>query len=70
MVVTEEAVSPSFAQSLAGKIQEVCFEYLDAPVRTLGAENVPAVPLNEVLEKAMIPSVEKVERVIEGMLKY
>ena len=70
LVVTEEAVSPSFAQSLAGKIQEVCFEYLDAPVRTLGAENVPAVPLNEVLEKAMIPSVEKVERAIEGLLKY
>ena len=70
LVVTEEAVSPSFAQSLAGKIQEVCFEYLDAPVRTLGAENVPAVPLNEVLEKAMIPSVEKVERAIERLLKY
>ncbi len=70
LVVTEEAVSPSFAQSLAGKIQEVCFEYLDAPVRTLGAENVPAVPLNEVLEKTMIPSVEKVERAIEGLLKY
>ncbi len=70
LVVTEEAVSPSFAQSLAGKIQEVCFEYLDAPVRTLGAENVPAVPLNEVLEKTMIPSVEKVEKAIEGLLKY
>ena len=43
---------------------------MDAPVRTLGAENVPAVPLNEVLEKTMIPSVEKVERAIEGLLKY
>ena len=70
LVVTEEAVSPSFAQSLAGKIQEICFEYLDAPVRTLGAENVPAVPLNEVLEKTMIPSVEKVEKAIEELLRY
>ena len=70
LVVTEEAVSPSFAQSLAGKIQEVCFEYLDAPVRTLGAENVPAVPLNEVLEKTVIPSVAKVEKAIEDLLKY
>lgn len=70
LVVTEEAVSPSFAQSLAGKIQEVCFEYLDAPVRTLGAENVPAVPLNEVLEKTMIPSVEKLVAAIRDLLAY
>lgn len=70
LVVTEEAVSPSFAQSLAGKIQEMCFQYLDAPVRTLGAENVPAVPLNEVLEKAMIPNAQKVSRAIEDLLEF
>jgi 2-oxoisovalerate dehydrogenase E1 component len=70
LVVTEEAVSPSFAQSLAGKIQENCFRYLDAPVRTLGAENMPAVPLNETLERTMMPSVEKVEKAIEELLKF
>jgi 2-oxoisovalerate dehydrogenase E1 component len=70
LVVTEEAVSPSFAQSLAGKIQETCFQYLDAPVRTLGAENMPAVPLNETLERTMMPSVEKLEKAIENLLKY
>jgi 2-oxoisovalerate dehydrogenase E1 component len=70
LVITEEAVSPSFAQSLAGKIQENCFEYLDAPVRTLGAVNMPAIPLNEVLEKTMIPSIEKVEKAIEELLSY
>jgi 2-oxoisovalerate dehydrogenase E1 component len=69
-VITEEAISPSFAQSLAGKIQEVCFEWLDAPVKTLGAPNIPAVPLNDVLEKAMIPSIEKVSVAIDGLLKY
>ena len=70
LVVTEEAVSPSFAQSLAGKIQETCFTYLDAPVRTLGAENVPAVPLNEILEKTMIPSMEKVAKAIGDLLAF
>ena len=68
--MTEEAVSPSFAQSLAGKIQETCFTYLDAPVRTLGAENVPAVPLNEILEKTMIPSMEKVAKAIGDLLAF
>jgi 2-oxoisovalerate dehydrogenase E1 component len=70
LVVTEEALSPSFAQSLAGKIQENCFQYLDAPIRTLGSANVPAVPLNEVLEKTMIPSIEKVERAVIELLGY
>jgi 2-oxoisovalerate dehydrogenase E1 component len=70
LVVTEEAVSPSFGQSLAGKIQEVCFKYLDAPVCTLGSENVPAVPLNEVLEKTMIPSADKVAKAIRELLEF
>jgi 2-oxoisovalerate dehydrogenase E1 component len=70
LVITEEAVSPSFAQSLTGKIQENCFQYLDAPVRTLGSANMPAIPLNEVLEKTMIPSIEKVEKAIFELLGY
>ncbi len=70
LVVTEEAVNPSFAQSLAGRIQESCFEYLDAPVRTIGAVNMPAIPLNEVLERTMVPSIEKVQEALEALLKY
>ncbi|MBL7817456.1 MAG: tungsten formylmethanofuran dehydrogenase [Saprospiraceae bacterium] len=70
LVVTEEAANPSFAQSLAGRIQEQCFEWLDAPVRTIGAENVPAVPLNEVLERTMMPSIEKVGQAIKQLLEY
>lgn len=70
LVVTEEAVSPSFAQSLAARIQENCFEWLDAPVRTLGAVNVPAVPLNSVLETTMMPSIEKVGEAMGLLLGY
>lgn len=70
LVVTEEQVSNSFAQSLAARIQEHCFESLDAPVRTIGAIDMPAVPLNETLEKEMILSVDKVAGVIGEVLKY
>ncbi len=70
LVVTEEAVNPSFAQSLAGRIQEQCFEGLDAPVRTIGAVNMPAIPLNEVLERAMMPSIEKVGEALGLLLDY
>ena len=70
LVVTEEPVHNTFGQSLAARIQENCFEYLDAPVRTTGSENMPAIPLNEVLEKTMIPSIEKVRKAIEELLAY
>ncbi len=70
LVVTEEQVNGSFAQTLAARIQENCFRHLDAPVRTLGAENMPAVPLNTVLEQRMIPSMEKVAKAMEEMLGW
>lgn len=70
LVVTEEPVNNSFAQSIAARIQENCFNHLDAPVRTIGSENLPAIPLNSVLEAAMIPSTEKVEVAIRSLLEY
>ncbi len=70
LVLTEEQKSNSFAQSVAARINENCFESLDAPVRVLGAEDMPAIPLNSILEKTMLPSVEKVEKAIESLLDY
>ncbi len=70
MVLTEEPVHNGFAQSIAARISENCFEYLDAPVKVIGAENLPAIPLNSVLEKAMLPNAEKVEVAIRNLLNY
>jgi 2-oxoisovalerate dehydrogenase E1 component len=70
LVVTEEPTNNSFARALAGKIQEECFKYIDAPVMTIGSENMPAIPLNSTLEETMIPSTEKVKAKIEAMLNY
>src|SRR5690625_993644 len=70
LVVTEEPLENSFAQSLSGKIQEACFAYLDAPVMTLGSENLPAIPLNTVLEQTMIPSSKKVAKKIQEILSF
>ena len=70
LVLTEEPYNNSFAQSLAGRIQEKCFEKLDAPVFVLGSENIPAIPLNSKLEETMIPNAEKVSKKIEKILNY
>jgi 2-oxoisovalerate dehydrogenase E1 component len=70
LVVTEEPTNNSFARSLAGLIQEKCFRHLDAPVMVIGSENMPAIPLNSVLEFTMIPNVDKVKIKIEELLNY
>lgn len=70
LIVTEEPASNSFARSLAGLIQEKCFQYLDAPVMVIGSENMPAIPLNSTLEQTMIPSAEKVKAKIDEVLGY
>ncbi|HHM20702.1 MAG TPA: tungsten formylmethanofuran dehydrogenase [Bacteroidetes bacterium] len=70
LVLTEEPTCNSFARSLAGLIQQQCFEHLDAPVVTLGAENLPAIPLNSTLEQTMLPSAQKVRAAMEEVLAY
>ncbi len=68
LVLTEEQQNNSFAEALAGRIAQHCFHELDAPVAVLGSLNLPAVPINLVLEKAMLPTAEKVSAVIEKLL--
>jgi 2-oxoisovalerate dehydrogenase E1 component len=70
LVLTEEPLLNSFAESLAGRIQTNCFLDLDAPVATLGAANLPAIALNVELEKQMLPSAEKVGVALAKLLAY
>jgi 2-oxoisovalerate dehydrogenase E1 component len=70
LVLTEEQQNNSFAEALAGRISKECFKFLDAPVEVLGALNLPAVPMNIGLEKAMLPDPEKVRAVLKTLLDY
>ena len=69
LVVTEEPVTNTFAQAIAGKIFQACFEVLDAPVQVIGSADVPAIPLNEILEQAVIPNADKVEEKLASLLR-
>ena len=68
LVLTEEQLNNSFAESLASRISKNCFSYLDQPVEVMGALNLPAVPLNTQLEAAMLPSAQKVQTLLEQLL--
>ncbi len=70
LVLTEETIENSFAQTLAGRISNHCFEQLDAPVKFIGAKNLPAIPLNSVLEAEMLPDLEEIKSTMEWILNY
>ncbi len=68
LVLTEEALNNSFAESLAARIMQQCFTSLDAPVATLGSKNVPAIPMNMGLEAEILPNAEKVKAKLVELL--
>ena len=70
LVLTEEPLLNSFAESLAGRISQHCFMFLDAPVQVLGAANLPAVPLNMGLESEMLPNADRTAEAIRQLLEW
>lgn len=69
LVLTEETTRNSFAEALAGRIAAYCFRSLDMPVKVLGALDLPAVPINLVLEAAMLPNADKVATALKELLE-
>jgi 2-oxoisovalerate dehydrogenase E1 component len=70
ILLTEEPLLNSFAQSLSGRIGTECFASLDAPVATIGAKDVPAIPLNRDLEAAILPNADIVASKIGALLEF
>ena len=68
LVLTEEQQNNSFAEALAWRISKSCFNWLEVPVEVLGAANVPAIPMNIYLEKAVLPDENKVAAVLDRLL--
>ncbi|HEX2061043.1 MAG TPA: thiamine pyrophosphate-dependent enzyme, partial [Thermoanaerobaculia bacterium] len=69
LIVHEDTRTGSIGESVAAIIQEEAFEYLDAPVRILGALDTP-VPYSPPLEEAFLVSIEQIERAARLLLAY
>ncbi len=68
IVLTEEQQLNSFAEALAYRISKNCFQFLDAPVEVIGSLNLPAVPMNMALEKAMLPNDKSLIESLKNLL--
>jgi 2-oxoisovalerate dehydrogenase E1 component beta subunit len=69
LIVHEDSKTGGIGQSIAAIIQEEAFEFLDAPVRIVGALDTP-VPYSPPLENAYLPSEDEIERAARRLLAY
>jgi 2-oxoisovalerate dehydrogenase E1 component len=70
LLVTEESIESTFTLGLAGRIQRDNFQFLDAPILIVGSIDIPAIPLNSILEIAMLTNANKVEEKLQELLDY
>lgn len=69
LIVHEDKVFGGFGGELSALIADQAFEYLDAPVKRIGSEFTP-VGFHKNLEKAILPSLEKIEKAGLELISY
>ncbi len=69
LVVHEDKVFGGFGGEVAALINDLTFEYLDAPVKRVGSEFTP-VGFNRILEAAVLPDLAKIENAATALLNY
>ncbi|MFP4060585.1 MAG: thiamine pyrophosphate-dependent enzyme [Bacteroidales bacterium] len=69
LVVHEDKVFAGFGGEVAALITGEAFEYLDGPVRRIGSPFTP-VGFNRILEKAILPDTERIEKAARELLNY
>jgi 2-oxoisovalerate dehydrogenase E1 component beta subunit len=69
LIILEDTRTGSIGESLAATIQEEAFEYLDAPIRILGALDTP-VPYSPPLEDEFLASEKEIERAARLLMGY
>ncbi|HWW84969.1 MAG TPA: transketolase C-terminal domain-containing protein, partial [Vicinamibacterales bacterium] len=69
VIAHEDQVMCGFGAEIAARVADELFEHLDAPVKRVGARNVP-VAYSPDLEEAILPQAADVLRAIKETVKY
>jgi len=69
LVAHEAPLFAGMGAEIAARIADRAFEYLDAPVRRIGAQD-SFVPFAPNLEAAVLPSVEQIAGAVKDLLEY
>ena len=69
LIVHEDTRTGGIGESIAAIIQEEAFDWLDAPIRIIGALDTP-VPYSPPLEEAFLPSEDEIARIARMLAAY
>lgn len=69
LIVHEDKTFSGFGGELSALISEKAFEYLDAPLMRVGSKNTP-VGFNPILEKAILPDMDKIYSHLLKLVNY
>jgi len=69
LIIEEDTRTGSIGESIAAIIQEEAFEFLDAPIRVIGALDTP-VPYSPPLEEEFLASEEDIEQAARELMRY
>jgi 2-oxoisovalerate dehydrogenase E1 component beta subunit len=69
LIVHEDSRTGGIGESVAAIVQEEAFEWLDAPIRIIGALDTP-VPYSPPLEAFYLPSEDEIERAARQLARY
>lgn len=67
VIVEESLPMYSFGSELAAQIQEHCFDYMDAPIKRVTAEDVP-LPYSKEIELMALPNADKVVAAVKEII--
>ncbi len=70
LIVYEDNLTGGYGAEVAATIADGAFTALDAPVKRLGAPDVPAVPFSHPLQDWFMPSVDKIAEAMRELSKY
>lgn len=70
LIVHEDVEFMGFGAEISAQIADLCFEFLDAPIRRIAMKNTPAVPHSPILEDAVLPQVWDILSKARELLAY
>ena len=69
LIVYEDNLTNGPGAEISALIGEICFEYLDGPIRRIASKDSP-VPFNWFLENKVLPQTEDIAQGINELLEY
>jgi 2-oxoisovalerate dehydrogenase E1 component len=69
IVIHEDTLTGGYGAEIAARIVENCFQYLDGPVKRIGAKDVH-IPYSPILENAVLPSRQQIYDGIKNLIEF